>query len=252
MPGTNAAQRVANYLGRLQKSTPNTPMVEALGVFFDYQPKDPYREHARKLELLLSQIDLAVDGLRRDGFPEHLYVRQVSSARDAFTVSALNQQWNHVTGQVTADVKLAFDWIAYALPDQNDAVEKEALARLLEVLNAISNDKLLHSLPAAWKELIERHINAILDALAAHPITGSAPVEKAVKDLVTDLVVHSDELEETPVPQEAKAFLKKAFGAVKATVDIAVKSEKTLTAIDKLYKLASEKGPLLLELFNKP
>ena len=250
MAGTNAAQRVVNYLARLQMSTPNTPMVEALGVFFDYQPKDPYREHARKLDLLLSQIDLAVDGLRRDGFPEHLYRRQVETARNAFTASALNQQWNHVTGQVTPDVKLALDWIAYALPDQKDEVEKEALASLLEALNAIASDELLKTLPAVWRELIERHINAILDALGEQPITGSAPVERAVKELVTDLVVHGDELEAAPVSKEAKAYLKKAFGVVGRTVDVAVKSEKILTAIDKLYKLASDKGPLLLELFK--
>ena len=251
MPGTNAAQRVVNYLARIQMSAPNTPMVEALGTFFDYKPTDPYREHARRLELMLSQIDIAVDGLCRLKFPEHLYVSQVQSARNAFTASALNQSWNHVTSQITPDVKLAFDWMAFALPDQNDALDNEALVSLLGVLNAISNDPLLQTLPAVWKELIERHVKAIIDALSAQPITGSAPVEKAVKDLATDLVVHADDLAEVSVPKEAEPFLKKAFSAVKTTIDLAVKSEKTITSIDKLYKLVSEKGPLLLELFHK-
>lgn len=251
MPGTNAAQRVANYLARIHLNTPNTPMVDALGVFFDYQPKDPYREHARKLELLLSQIDLSVDGLRRAGFPEHLYMRQIESARSAFTASALNHQWNHVTGQVASDVKLAFDWMAYALPDQNDVVEKEALAELLEALDAIASDELLQTLPAVWREVIERHINAILDALAGQSITGSAPVEKAVKDLMTDVVLQSEELGDAPVQNETKAFVRKAFGVVKATIEVAVKSEKALTAIDKLYQLVSERGPALLEWINK-
>lgn len=251
MPGTNAAQRVANHFTRLNSSTPNTPMVEALGVFFEYQPEDAVREHARKLELLQSQIDIAVDGLKRQGFPEHLYKRQVQSARNAFSASGLNQQWNHVIGQITPDVKLAFDWIAYALPDQNDVVEKSALAELLESLNAILSDELLQTLPAVWKELIERHINAILEALAEQPITGSAPVEKAVKDLATDIMVHSDELQEAPVSPEAKPLLKRAFGAVGKTVELAVKAEKTLTAMDKLYKLVAEKWPLLQELIHR-
>ncbi len=250
MAGTNAGQRVVNYLARLQISAPNTPMVDALKVFFEYEPKDPYREHARKLDLLLSQIDIAVEGLRRDGFPDHLYVRQVEPARNAFTASALNAQWSHVTGQVTPEVKLAFDWIAYALPDQKDDVDKVALASLLEALNDIANDELLDSLPLAWKELVERHISAILGALSEQPITGSGPVERAVKDLVTDLVVHGDELEAAPVADEAKAYLKKALGVIGKTVDVAVKSEKILTSIEKLYKLASDKGPLLLELFK--
>ena len=104
---------------------------------------------------------------------------------------------------------------------------------------------------AVWRELIERHINAIFNALSAQPITGSAPIEKAVKDLATDLVIHSDELAETSVSSEGSLYLKKVFGAVKTAVDIAVKTEKTIAAIEKLYKLASEKGPLLVELLNK-
>lgn len=251
MAGTNAAQRVVSYLDRIQTSAPNTPMVEALGTFFDYKPTDPYREHARRLDLMLNQIDIAVEGLRKLNFPEHLYASQVQSARNAFTASALNQSWNHVISQVTPEVKLAFNWMAFALPDQSDALDKEALDRLLGVLSAVSNDPLLQTLPTVWRELIERHINAILDALSAQPITGSAPIEKAVKDLATDLVIHSDELAETSVSSEGKPFLKKAFGAVKTAVDIAVKTEKTIAAIEKLYKLASEKGPLLVELLNK-
>lgn len=251
MPGTNAAQRVVNYLARIQMSAPNTPMVEALGTFFDYTPTEPYRDHARRLELMLSQIDIAVDGLCALKFPEHLYVPQVQSARNAFTVSALNQSWSHVIHQITPDVKLAFDWMAFALPDQNDALDKEALASLLDVLNAVSNDPLLQTLPTVWKELIQRHIQAILDALSAQPITGSTPIEKAVKDFATDLVVHADDLAEVSVAKEAAPFLKKAFRAVKTTIDLTVKSEKTIASIEKLYKLVSEKGPLLLELLHK-
>ena len=247
MPGTNAAQRVANHFKRLNSSTLNTPMSEALGVFFEYKPHDAIREHARKLELLQSQIDIAVDGLKRQGFPEHLYNTQVQSARNAFSASGLNQQWNHVVSQITPDVKLAFDWMAFALPDQCDAMEKAAMSDLLESLKAILTDDLLQTLPAVWKELIERHINAIFEALAEQPITGSGPVEKAVKDLATDVMVHSEELRDAPVSPEAKPLLKRVFGAVGKTVDLAVKSEKVLSSIDKLYKLAAENWPLLKE-----
>lgn len=251
MPGTNAAQRVVNYLARISRTGTNIPMVEALGEFFDYKPTDKYREHARRLDLLQSQVDIAVEGLRKLNFPEHLYASQVQSVRNAFSTSALNQSWAHVSQHITPDVKLAFDWMAFALPDQGDTLDAEALKNLLGVLKDISTDPLLQTLPTVWKELIERHINAILDALSAQPITGSAPVEKAVKDLAAELVIHSEELSQAAIPKEAKPFLKKAFGAVKTTIDVAVKSAKTIDAIEKLYKLASEGGPLLLEFFHK-
>lgn len=252
MPGVNAAQRLVDYLAKTKTISPQLPMVEALEKFFDYTPIEHHREHARRLELLLAQIDCVVDGLQKQGFPTHLYETQVGKARNAFTPSALNSQWNHVIAHVTPDVELAFMWAAYALPDDDDQIIDAILNDLSEEINSLKSDSMLAKLPQAFRDLITKYLDAILDAISNYSITGSEPLQKAVKDLAVKIILEEELLnaESSHVTKEAEPYFKKTKLFIKKTVDVVVAAGKGADGIDKVWKLVSDRGPLILELFN--
>ena len=96
MAGVNAAQRIVDCLIRRSQIGPNASMIDGLKTLFDYIPIEPYREHSKRLELLLTQIDAVESSLKNLSFPEHLYSQRVNTARNAFSPSALNNSWSHV------------------------------------------------------------------------------------------------------------------------------------------------------------
>jgi hypothetical protein len=253
MAGVNAAQRIVDCLIRRSQIGPNASMIDGLKTLFDYIPIEPYREHSKRLELLLTQIDAVESSLKNLSFPEHLYSQRVNTARNAFSPSALNNSWSHVLNNVTPDVELAFMWAAYAMPDEIDQLDASTLAEFKEQIISLKSDPMLAKLPPTLRDLITKYFESILDAISTYSITGNAPFEKAATDLTVKIILEKDtlEAETTQVTKEAEPFFKQAKSFIKKTVDVVVATGKGADAIDKVLKLATEKGPLLLELVNK-
>lgn len=253
MPGVNAAQRIVDCLIRRNQIGSNASMIDGLKTLFDYTPIEPYREHSKRLELLLTQIDSVESNLKNLSFPDHLYSQQVSTARNAFSPSALNNSWNHVLGNITLDVELAFKWAAYAIPDEIDQLDASKLAEFKEEIFSLKSDPMLAKLPPTLRDLITKYFDDILNAISTYSITGNTPFEKAATDLTVKIILEKDtlEAETTQVTKEVEPFFKQAKSFIKKTVDVVVATGKGADAIDKVLKLATEKGPLLLELVNK-
>lgn len=253
MPGVNAAQRIVDCLIKRSQIGPNASMIDGLKTLFDYTPIEPYREHSKRLELLLTQIDSVENELKNLSFPEHLFSRQVSVARNAFSPSALNNSWSHVLNHVTPDIELAFMWAAYAIPDEVDQLDPSTLAEFKEEIISLKSDPMLAKLPPMLRDLISKYFDNILEAISTYSITGNAPFEKAATDLTVKIIVEKDtlEAETTQVTKEVEPFFKQAKSFIRKTVDVVVATGKGADAIDKVLKLATEKGPLLLEFLNK-
>lgn len=249
MPGNNPAQRLVELFEKVPRVGAQEPMVNGLKALFAYEPVDAYRGHARRLEQVLVQIDLAERGLAALQFPKALFAGQFSKARNAFTPSALNSNFNHVIGHVTPEVVLAFKWAAFALADEGTQLNAESLHALIAEVTGLLADPSLQALPAVLRDLLVEHLTAILSALEGYPLTGSEPLQKAVKDLGIDLAADKEGIdaatdcadgEGKPVLSRAKAFFRKA-------VEAASVAGKGADGVEKVWKLASERGPQLID-----
>lgn len=249
MPGLNAAQRVVDHIRKASSIGHNTAVIEVLNAFFSYEPAEPYRDHARRLDMLLKQVDITVAGLERLNFPAHLYRHQVEATRNAFSAQLLNSNWNNVISQLTPDVVLAFEWAAFALAVDDGELDEKDLAELLEKIKELKADPSLKGLPPAFRDLIELHLDSILEALQLYPISGIEPLCKAVKDFAVQVAVDHDELKahEHEIQPKARPFLTKFFDTMKKTTDAASTATKTAEQVEKIWKMVADKGPLLLE-----
>lgn len=253
MPGVNAAQRVVDCLVITSQINSNVSMLDGLKILFNYTPTEPFREHSQKLELLLSQIDFVENNLKSLDFPEHLSFQQISSARNAFSTSALNNSWSHVKNHITPDVELAFKWAAYALADEANQIDDATLASLREEINSLKSDPLLAKMPPTLRDLITKYLNAILEAIVAYPLAGRAPFQKAAEDFAVKIIVENDALvaETTHVSKEAESFYKTAKNVIKKTFDVVSTTSKGVEAIDKIWKIAADRAPILIDFVNK-
>jgi hypothetical protein len=114
-------------------------------------------------------------------------------------------------------------------------------------LREARNDPVVNELPDHLRAFVTRHLDAMLSALADYELSGSVPLQKAVRDFVIDSVAHDsavdDELKQATAPE--KAAVKKASSAIGRAVEVVVSSGKVADALQKLISLAdkaAEKG----------
>lgn len=249
MPGNNPAQRIVDLLDKVPSVGQQEPMVNGLKALFAYEPADAYRGHAQRLEQVLVQIDLTERGLVALQFPSSLFTRQLAQARNAFTPSALNSNFNHVTGHITSDVVLAFKWAAFALPDEGEKLKPESLDALITEVAGLLDDPALRALPQILRDVLIEHLTAILTALRGCPVTGLEPLQKAVKDLGLELATNKDRFDAATnsANVESKPFLDRTKAFMKKSVAAASMAGKGAEGVEKVWKLASERGPQLID-----
>lgn len=250
MPGRNVGQRIKAVLDRVDSVSPSVNLVEGFKQLFAYAPKDAEREHARRMEALLLQLDLAEAQLRKDKFPEVLFRRQFGKLREAFRPALMHQPFAHARGNLDEAARLCIDWVGFALPDEGEALDPSEAQMLANQLEELLASPLLADLPSSVRDLLAVHLRAVLEAIAMADIEGAAPLQKAAKAAATDLVIHADEIDACArsASDGQSTFLKRCGSALKHAMEAASLGGKGAEGVEKMLKLATERGPRALEL----
>ena len=251
MPGNNAAQRTLNVLQRFGEVAESVGVSQGLLTVMGpvAEGLDTHRENARRLEVLLGQLDRMEENLRAQGFPTALYERHLVRARSAFNPQMLSQPWAAVKNACGLDVVVAFEWAAFALDDEGEFDFDAGLDLIDQALALLKHDFLTH-LPSGVREGLRAAIDALVEAVRMGPLQGAAPVAKAVRDLSTEIDAEKEALREYMSPQygtsggdfaaKAGRFLGAARDALGRTYEGASKHadklEKIGKAVDRGYK----------------
>jgi hypothetical protein len=224
-------------------------MIDGLNKLFEYSPKDPYREHARRLEAALAQLDIAETGLARIKLPRDLYIEQFSAIRNAFSSSALNSAAQHLHQNLGTDVLLALRWAAHVLEDEGGIVDQAELESFKKSLQQQLLEIGSSGLPETVKDFLGHHIGIMLEAIQLRPIQGSEPLQAAVKSLSADIVAHEQDLASASgqATHDQMSLLKKVGGTFNKAAEIASAAGKGAEGIQKVWKLATDCGPTLLK-----
>lgn len=250
MPGRNAAQRVKVFIDGALSVPQGTTMVEGLTRLFAYQPVDAEREHARRLEAIHLQLDLAEKQLSSRGFPEDLYRHQFYRVRQAFRPALLQQGFDHVRSSMDESVRLCFSWCAYAMDDEGESVGSAEVSDLVDQLRSLLDSPEMATLPPSVRDLLTTHLAALLDAFSLAEIEGGSTLRKAAKAAAADLVAHADEIDSaahSATPDQA-GFMKRCGATLKRAMDAAAAGGKGVEGVEKMIKFATERGPQALEL----
>lgn len=250
MPGRNAAERIKGLVDRVDSVNPTLTLIEGFRQLLGYRSADAEREHARCMEALLLQVDLAEAQLISSAFPEELFRRQFGKVREAFRPALMHQPFSHARTNLDEAARLCVHWTAFALPDEGDVVESQKAKDLTTLLDELLGNALLADLPQSVRNVVEVHLRAILDALAMVDITGPEPLQKAAKAAATDLVIHADEIDAyaKSAPEQQSGFMKKCGSALKQAMEAASLGGKGAEGVEKIWKLVTERGPQALEM----
>jgi hypothetical protein len=179
------------------------------------------------LTALRAEIELLRTRLLERGCPPQLFESQLKRIKGIASSTLLSQDCKGVRTENKNDVRLALEWAAWVLPDEEDEVPAGELEGLTAELAALED--LISQLDVAppTKEFLLRQLRLIRVALRFYGVNGIAPVEKALEQSLGALKRSGAVVEDIEVSsEETKGAWRRVAGAITRVADIADKVDK--------------------------
>lgn len=158
----------------------------------------PQTDMAVEISALLSTADRELQAIKttllKRGVPEGLVVPYIERGRSAVSTTLLPSTWNNVTQYFAQDTLLAFQWFAYLLDEEAQAINSEDVTKLLEEMASLETELQTAELSAGLKQFLLSHLKAMQDALRQSRIAGVKPIQRAVRTVHNDCEFEGEQL----------------------------------------------------------
>ena len=239
----NSASRLLKILRRVASQSPNAPTLDVWASAFDIDTSEPGSQFrvAERIEALLIEIKAIRIGMAKKGFSDTLYDGPLGRVQGVLTLHMLVQGWGSSSPQLTEQLVLhPLAFCAEILPNEENEISSEEISELEKLLSEFELAETLADIPDALRDLIDRHVALIRDALRMYAITGASSLRKAVRAATGDLV----EAQEVIVANKGKPAVAK-FGHLWKRVD---QISGGLIKAEKIGRIASDAAEWLTKL----
>ena len=206
-------------------------------------------EITRCLQALHSEIDLARAGLRALGVPDELTEPGFRRLRDVASPALLRSQCGGHRGNiVTPENRVALQWAAWALRDENNMeLDASAAAELEGELLALESAVDVSDLSQPIKAFIRQQTSTIRRALRLRLVTGGRGLREALQQASSDLAFDGAELREdiATASPEGRGLIGRALGTIKKAGELSDSIEKIGKAAERIGKVVAPMLPLI-------
>jgi hypothetical protein len=192
------------------------------------------------LAALRGEIGLARTRLVEKGCPLQLFDSQLNRIKAIASPTLLNQDCKGVKAEHKNDVRLALEWAAWVLPDEEAEVATEDIASLAAELIDIEESITQLDLAPQTRDFMLRQIGLIRAALRLYGINGIAPVEEALEQSIGVLkrsAAATKDLE--GAAPEVKGVWRRVAGVLTRVADLADKVDKVHKGAQAMKSIGS-------------
>jgi hypothetical protein len=158
---------------------------------------------------LRSEIDLVLADLRAHRVPDYLTRLPIHSALELTSPASWRGAWKpHRDTHLRAEVLVAWNWITWLLPSEDDEISPEHIHELKEQLRDLETAANDDGVPDHLRRFILRQASKIRTALARYRTKGIAPIKEALRSGLSDALFEKEVLAsvDTSVPSTRRAI----------------------------------------------
>lgn len=184
------------------------------------------------LQALRSEIGATRTALQAKGIPPEMYETALHSFASIAAPGWLLQRWEGQHGNIVPPhIRLAVQWIAWALDDEEDEIPAEVLAGLMEDLVALEASAQAEGVAPFVRDLTLRNAATIRAALRLYGVRGLQTVSEALQSVTGSLVASKSAAAEAV--SSGTAETKTAMGRL---TSLLTKVVKVAEGADKVHK----------------
>lgn len=199
---------------------------------------------------LRSEIKLARDRLDAIGVPTQLTSPAFERLSHVASPGLLHSTWNNHRGNIQSpEVRKIFEWVAWALRDDDEAdMTPEDMRQLMTELDSLEVALQDAEMAEYLRDFIKRQIDAIRSALQMYGVNGVQPIQDALQKVVGAYATQQKPLAqayETAEP-DAKSVFQRTNGMIERVAKVADNLSKIKKAGEDVFAVGSVVSSLVL------
>jgi hypothetical protein len=241
----NSAYRIREVLNSVKSKPDNTPAHEIWAEVFSIEESDQNRKNvsiSRCLADLHDEVELVREEMLKLGYSENLYNSSLKKCNAVFAVQSIMGQWKGPKQQVTPEVPVALGFCSEILPNEEDLIDEANLDELRVMASDLRASLTESNLPVYTKNIIEKHLNKIDDAILKYKVVGAKALEEVMQSAYGEVIVSEAVFEEARGSEEV-GKLSAMWQKTKLVLDGVVDTNKRIGAMQGM----AEKGQKVIE-----
>lgn len=241
----NSAYRLKEILNSIAKTPDKTPVHEVWAGAFSVKETDQHKRNfsiSRCLADLHDEVELVRGEMNKLGYSDYLYNSSLNKCNAIFGVSSLMGSWGQMKSQLAPEVLVALGFCSEILPNEEELIDNKNLEELAKMASELRECLKSSDLPSYTKNVIEKHINKIEEAISKYKAVGAKALAEVMQAAYGDVIANESVFNEAKGSEEIRK-LSRIWQKTKAVLDGVVDANKRLGAMQGM----SEKGQKILE-----
>lgn len=246
----NSAYRIREILNAVKSKENKTPTHQVWAEVFSIEESDQHRKNtsiSRCLADLHDEVELVRSEMLKLGYSDNLYNSSLRKCNDVFAVQAIMGSWQGPKQHITVEVPIVLGFCSEILPNEEDLIDQANLDELRKMATDLRGCLKKSILPPHTKNIIEKHLNKIDDAILKYKIVGAQALEEMMQfaygEVIASSAVFVDEKSSEEVGKlcsmwkKTKSFLDGVVDTNKRIGGIQGMAEKSHKAIEFIESL---------------
>jgi len=241
----NPAYRVREILNSVKTKQDKTPALEVWAEVFAIDESDQNKKYvsiSRCLADLHDEVELIRSEMLKFGYSENLYSSSLKKCNAAFAIQIITGQWQGPKQHITPEVLVALGFCSEILPNEEDLIDKADLDELRKMAADLRECLAKSTLAPYAKNIIEKHLNKIDEALLKYRITGVKALEDVMQSAYGEVIASEAVFEESKGSKEI-GKLSVMWQKTKSVLDGVVDTNKRIGGIQGM----AEKGQKVID-----
>lgn len=241
----NSAYRIREILNTALPYDGKTSAHQVWAEIFSINEENQQRKEfsiSRYLVDMHDEVERVRNEMMQHGFSESLYDANLNACNSIFAVHSIAGNWQQLKQQITPAIQNTLGFCSEILPDEEKLIDEASLDELKKMASDLRECLLESSLPSHTKDIVQKHLDKIENALTSYKIVGAKALEEVIKSAYGE-VIANETIFDTAKGSEELGQLSKIWKKTRSVLDAVTQTNNNLGAIQGMAK----KGQLLLE-----
>lgn len=201
----NSAYRIKEILDTVSKVSDKKPMHEVWAEVFSINEKDQHKKNfsiSRCLADLHDEVELVRSEMLKLGYSEFLYNSSLNKCNTIFAVQSVMGSWRELKQHLTPEVPVSLGFCSEILPNEEGLIDEASLEDIKKMASELREFLINSTLPPRTKNIIEKHLNKIEEAISVYKAVGAKVFEDVLQSAYGEVIANETVFEEAKGSEE--------------------------------------------------
>jgi len=189
----NSAYRIKLILETARPKSAKLVAHDVWAEIFNVVETDQHKKNftiSRCLADLHDEVESVRSEMLRLGYSDNLFSPSLNKCNSIFSVPLIMGHWQAIQQQITPEISIALGFCLEILPNEEVLIEQKELDELSKLAKDLRGTLQESSLPQHTKNIIEKHLAKIENAISSYKVVGAKALEDVMQSAYGEVIAN--------------------------------------------------------------